>query len=218
MSFQDDLRKNLTPELFNEVMDQLGDDFNLDLVPRSRLNNVIKQRNALRDQLAGGSQPQGGKGTRKPANDEDDDDVPVPAAPADKPVDIEALKAQWLKEQGDAVTDVKIQYAALAKLREAKALDPELLWNAGLIDRSKLSLEADGSVKGLDEAIEALTKSHAKQFSTGSGGVPSGTGKSGGDDGFDKITTKEEFLKLPTDKQLAFKQANPEVFKSFLAR
>ena len=48
MSFLDTLRKNLTPELFTQVTDQLGDDFDFDLVPRSRLNKVIKQRNALR--------------------------------------------------------------------------------------------------------------------------------------------------------------------------
>ena len=73
MSFYDTLRKNLTPELFTQVTDQLGDDFDFDLVPRSRLNKVIKQRNDLRDQLAEDSQPQGRKG-KAPNEDDDDDD------------------------------------------------------------------------------------------------------------------------------------------------
>ena len=161
MSFNDTLRKNLTPELYTQVMDQLGDDFDFDLVPRSRLNKVIKQRNELRDQLAEGSQPQGGKG--KSAGQE---------------VDVEALKQQWLQEQGDAVNEVKMQYAALEKLRAANAIDPELIWQAGIIDKSKLTVEADGTVKGLDEAITELTKNRANLFGKAKGkdGVDGGTG------------------------------------------
>ena len=118
MSFYDNLRKNLTPELFTQVIDQLGDDFDFDLVPRSRLNKVIKQRNELRDQLAEVSQPQGGKG--KASNEDDDDDDfqmsgkgKGKGKPAGQEVDVEALKAERLKEQGDAVNEVKMQFAAL---------------------------------------------------------------------------------------------------------
>ena len=49
MSFQDTLRKSLTPELYTSVIDQLGDDFDFDLVPRARVYQVIKQRNTLRE-------------------------------------------------------------------------------------------------------------------------------------------------------------------------
>ena len=57
MSLYDTLRKSLTPELFTQVTDALGDDFDYDVVPRSRLNKVIKQRNDLRNQFAGSPQP-----------------------------------------------------------------------------------------------------------------------------------------------------------------
>ena len=219
MSFYDTLRKNLTPELFTQVTDQLGDDFDFDLVPRSRLNKVIKQRNELRDQLAEGSQPQGGKG-KAPNEDDDDDDFQMPGKgkgkSAGQEVDVEALKQQWLQEQGDAVNAVKMQYAALEKLRAANAIDPDLIWQAGLIDKSKLSVETDGSIKGLDEAIAELTKNRANLFTKGKGTVPGGTGKDGGDEGFATVKTKEDFLKLSTQDQMAFKKANPEVFKTFL--
>ena len=219
MSFYDDLRKSLTPELFTQVTDQLGDDFNFDLVPRSRLNKVVKQRNALRDQLAEVSQPQGSKG-KAPGEDNDDDDdfqMPPPKGKG-KEVDVEALKAEWLKEQGNAVNEVKMQYAALEKLRAANAIDPELIWQAGLIDKSKLTVEADGTVKGLDEAITELTKTRENLFNKSKGkDVPGGTGKDGGDQGFESVKTKEDFLKLSVEDQMAFKKANPEVFKSFLA-
>ena len=219
MSFHDNLRKNLTPELFTQVIDQLGDDFDFDLVPRSRLNKAIKQRNELRDQLAEVSQPQGSKG--KASNEDDDDDELNPTAKgkgksAGQEVDDEALKAEWLKEQGDAVNEVKMQFAALEKLRAANAIDPELMWQAGLIDKSKLTVEADGTIKGLDEAITDLTKNRANLFNKGKGGVPGGTGKDGGDEGFATVKTKEDFLKLSTQDQMAFKKANPEVFKAFL--
>lgn len=220
MSFYDTLRKNLTPELLTQVTDQLGDDFDFDLVPRSRLNKVIKQRNALRDQFSEISQPRGRAG----ASDEDDFDEgttdngqnkgrePAPPTP-----DIEALKSQLQKEKDDAVKGVKIQYAALEKLRSANAIDPELIWQAGLLNSFQLDLDKDGkTVTGLDEAIAELKKSHASQFGNVSADVPGGTGKSGGDDGFGGVKTKEDFLKLPTDKQIAFKAAHPELFKSFL--
>lgn len=219
MSFYDTLRKNLTPELFTQVTDQLGDDFDFDLVPRSRLNKVIGQRNTLRDQLAEISQPQGGKS--KASNEEDDDDdFQMPGKgkgkTAGQEVDVEALKRQWEQEQGNAVNEVKMQYAALEKLRAANAIDPDLIWQAGLIDKTKLTVEADGSIKGLDEAITELTKNRANLFTKGKEGVPGGTGKDGGDEGFATVKTKEDFLKLSTKDQLAFKQANPEVFKTFL--
>lgn len=222
MSLYDTLRKSLTPELFTQVTDALGDDFDFDQVPRSRLNKVIKQRNELREQLAAGTQTAGGSGAGSHNEDDNDDDFEMPGKGGKKKeVDIEALKQQWLQEQGNAVNEVKMQYAALEKLRAAGAIDAELIWQAGLIDKSKLSVEADGSVKGLDEAITELTKNRAQLFngedSKGKGkGVPGGTGKTGGDEGFENVTTKEEFLKLSTDQQIAFKKANPDVFKSFL--
>lgn len=211
MSFLDTLRKSLTPELFTQVTDQLGDDFDFDLVPRSRLNKVIKQRNALRDQIAEGSQTQGA-GSKGRNEDDDDDDLTLQGK--GQQVDVKQLEQQWQARQDQAVQDVKIQYAALDKLRAANAIDAELIWNAGIIDKSKLVLDAAGVVTGLDEIITQLQKDKAHLFGKQQD-VPPGTGKDGGDP-FVGVTTKEEFLKLSYDKQLEFKRANPEVFRGFL--
>ena len=135
MSLLDTLRKNLTPEMFTQVTDQLGDDFDYDLVPRSRLNKAIKQRNSLREQLAEVSQLQGG--STKHTDEDDDDELDLPGKK--KEVDVKALEAEWQRKQTEAVTAVKIQYAALEKLRAANAIDAELIWNAGIIDKSKLA-------------------------------------------------------------------------------
>ena len=208
MTFLETLRKNLTPEQLTQVQDAVGDDFDWDLVPRSRLNKVIKQRNELREQLAGKSQPQ----NDNPADNEDDDD---PKGNENKPVDIKALEAQWQKKQDDAVQAVKIQFAALDKLRAANAIDAQLIWDAGVIDKTKLSLDATGSLVGMDDILATLQKDKAHLFKTDDGGAPAGTGKDGGDP-FKGVTTKAEFLKLDADKQMAFKQANPALFKQFL--
>lgn len=212
MSLYDSLRKALTPELFTQVTDALGDDFDYDVVPRTRLNKVIKQRNDLRDQLAGNAQNQ--RGT---SNSDEDDDLEG-IQPESKKVDIDALKAQWQKEQDAAVKAVKLQYAALEKLRAANVIDPELIWSSNVLDKSKLDLDASDHITGLDDMLTQLQKDKAHLFKKASDDVDKGTGKhEGGDDGKGgDVTTREEFLKLPIDKQIAFKQRNPEVFKTFM--
>lgn len=213
MSLYDSLRKALTPELFTQVTDALGDDFDYDVVPRARLNKVIKQRNELRDELAGGSQSRSSKAK---GSDEEDDDEGVPSKKTE--VNVEELKKQWLKEQGDAVQEVKLQYAALEKLRAAKVIDPELIWSSNILDKSKISLDDKGNVVGMDDMLTQLQKDKAHLFKKAEDDVPGGTGKNeGGDDGKGgSVSTREEFLKLSIDQQIAFKKANPEVFKSFM--
>ena len=213
MSLYDSLRKALTPELFTQVTDALGDDFDYDVVPRARLNKVIKQRNELRDQLAGNTQAQ--RGTSK--TDEDDDELNTGKPTDNKPVNVAELKAQWQKEQDAAVKAVRLQYAALEKLRAANVIDPELIWSSNVLDKSKIDLDDKGQVTGMDDMLTQLQKDKAHLFKKATDGVPGGTGKESGDeDKGGSVTTREEFLKLPIDKQIAFKQANPEVFKTFM--
>lgn len=214
MSLYDSLRKALTPELFTQVTDALGDDFDYDVVPRARLNKVIKQRNELRDQIAGNTQAQ--RGASKA--DEDDDELNIGKSADNKPVNVAELKAQWQKEQDAAVKAVRLQYAALEKLRAANVIDPELIWSSSVLDKSKIDLDDKGQVTGLDDMLTQLQKDKAHLFKKATDGVPGGTGKEGGDEGKGgSVTTREEFLKLPIDKQIAFKQANPEVFKTFMS-
>lgn len=215
MSFLDTLRKNMKAEQFTAMMDAVGDDFDWDVVPRSRLNKVIKQRNELRAQLAGAPQPQGGK-----SNDDDDDDnnggtppAPQGGKPADPPVDVKELEKQWQKRQDDAVQAIKIQYAALQKLRDANAIDAELIWDGKLIDASKLTLDDKGQLTGFDEQLTELQKNKSHLFKQG--GAPGGTGKDGGTPP-KSVSTREEFLALSAEDQIKFKQANPTLFQQFL--
>lgn len=189
------LRKNLTSEQYSQVMDALGDDFDFDLVPRSRLNKVIKQRNELREELAGKSQ--------NPEIDDDDEGVGAPATKSGKgntSDDIKALQKQHKTE----MDNLAIRYSALDKLRAAKAKDPELILKAGLLDTKGAKVGENGVVtwpEGDKDPFTALTSNDAYKYlfdgetsstgnddkNKGSGngtndddGVPAGTGKDTG--------------------------------------
>ena len=177
------LRKNLTSEQYSQVMDALGDDFDFDLVPRSRLNKVIKQRNELREQLAGNSQ--------NPDNDDDDDGVGAPSTKTGGGNTSEAIKA--LQKQHKAEMDsLAIRYSALDKLRAAKAKDPELILKAGLLD-TKGAKVVDGVVTwpdGENDPFAKLTGNESYKYlfdgeaaaGNGGAGKESGDGAGEGDD------------------------------------
>ena len=229
MSFRDDLRKKLTPELFTQVTDALGDDFNFDVVPRSRLNKVIGQRDTLKEQLEAatkGTQPGGNAG----GDDDDDDDFQMPEPtkgkgkgkqkPSGTVLTEEEVQRRIEEATRTAQTEVRIQYAGLDALRNANAVDPDLVFT--LIDKSKLKFDDSGKLTGIDEQITALKESKPNLFpdSGNAGGrqqTPGGTGKKGGSDKFETVKSKEDFLKLSTADQIKFKDAYPDVFKSYLS-
>ena len=229
MSLKDTLRQKLTPELFTQVTDALGDDFNFDVVPRSRLNKVIGQRDTLKEQLETalkGTQTKGGS-----EDDDDDDDFQMPDTTKGKGKGKKQSSETTLTEEEiqrrineatqKAQNEVRIQYAGLDALRNANAVDPDLVFT--LIDKSKLKFDDSGKLTGIDEQITALKASKPNLFPEGSnkGGrsnTPGGTGKDGGSEKFETVKSKEDFLKLSTADQLKFKEAHPDVFKSYLAQ
>ena len=200
MSFLDTLKKSLTPEMYAQVTDALGDDFDYDLVPRTRLNKVIAQRNTLRDQLAGLSDE-----PKPPKADPDDPEVP--------PVDTAALEQKYKDQADEAIRGVKMQYAALSKLREAGVVDPEMVWSSSVLDKTKITMDEHDKIVGMDEMLTQLKTDKAYLFKQTT--PPAGTGKDGGTQ-FEGVTTRDAFLKLDVAQQIAFKQANPEIFKKFM--
>ena len=227
MSLKDTLRQKLTPELFTQVTDALGDDFNFDVVPRSRLNKVIGQRDTLKEQLETalkGTQTKGGS-----EDDDDDDDFQMPDTTKGKgkqkssgtTLTEEEIQQRINEATQKAQNEVRIQYAGLDALRNANAVDPDLVFT--LIDKSKLKFDDSGKLTGIDEQITALKTSKPNLFPDGGtkGGrkdTPGGTGKDGGSEKFETVKSKEDFLKLSTADQLKFKEAHPDVFKSYLAQ
>lgn len=216
MSLLDDLRNKLDADTFAAVTDQLGDEFNYDVVPRSRLNQVIKQRDSYKARVDAGTQPGSGS--------ENDDDggnpINVPAKNGGNggtPVNIEALKAQYENEKNQAIEALRVEFAGLDELRSAGAHDPELVW--GLLDRTKISRGADGKLTGIAEQIDALKEGKSFLFGATASqrqAGESGTGKNGGNSSPSGTITKDEFLKLSYNEQVNFKNAHPDQFRQFL--
>ena len=216
MSLLDTLKKNLTPEQLSAVQDALGDDFNYDVVPRSRLNKVIQQRDEARRQLNGaGSNGQGDDGDDGGAgsgNGAGSGDAGKSFTQADIDAAVQAVKDAHEKE----LKQLRMNHAVLAKLQEQNFVDPNLILSAGLIDTTKVTLDDNGVITGgLDDQLSSLAEARPYLKNASNGGQR-GTGKQGGSDEFGSVTSKEEFLKLSYEKQLEFKKANPEVFKGFL--
>ena len=223
MSLLDTLRKNLDSETFAKVTDALGDDFNYDMVPRTRLNKVIAQRDEARRQLADAQS--GGVGADPDGDDDDDQGTGGGTQPPKSPPPQGGLTQKDLdkavqkeREAGEAkLKEAKLQFAITEKLREQNFVDPQLVLNAGMIDLTKVVTDDNGVITGgLDDQLKAIAKD--RPYLIGTGGAPGGTGKQGGSDEFGSVTTREEFMKLSTDKQIAFKQANPEVFRGFMSQ
>lgn len=226
MSLYDDLKKKLDPETFSKVTDALGDDFNYDVVPRTRLNKVIAQRNEARDEL---EKLQSGEGSEQDPDgyDEDGEGGAEPSkggkAKQKKSTgltqkDLDDAVAAAKAEGEQKMKDLQLRYAVTAKLQSANFTDPELVLSAGLIDFTKIKTDDKGAITGgLDDQITAVATAKPFLVGGGSDSTPKGTGKDGGVD-FSQVTTREEFMKLDTAKQIEFKQNNPEVFKGFMAQ
>lgn len=184
MSLKDILKKNLTPEMFTSVTDALGDDFDYDMVPRTRLNKVIAQRNDLRTQLAGKPNTSGA------GSEEDDDDDDEGNGEQNGTMTAKQFK-KALKEQEAAhkkeIANLRKQNVALEKLRAKNAVDPDTLLKSGLLNLDSFELGDDGTLKGIDEAIDNLVKDKSYFFKTSEGeggdGHEKGTGKQGGGEG-----------------------------------
>lgn len=217
MSLLDTLKKNLTPEQFSAVQDALGDDFNWDMVPRSRLNKVIQQRDEARRQLnlggnngTGDEGDEGGDGSGKGVGSG------AGAGKGFTQADIDAAVQAAKDAHAQELQKLRMNHAVLAKLQEQNFVDPNLILSAGLIDTTKVTLDDNGVITGgLDDQLSSLAEARPYLKNASNGGQR-GTGKQGGSDEFGSVTSKEEFLKLSYDKQLEFKKANPEVFKGFL--
>ena len=216
MSLLDTLKKNLTPEQLSAVQDALGDDFNYDVVPRSRLNKVIQQRDEARRQL-------NGAGTGSQGDDGDDGGAGSgngagsgAAGKGFTQADIDAAVNAAKSDHEKQLKQLRMNHAVLAKLQEQNFVDPNLILSAGLIDTTKVTLDDNGVITGgLDDQLSSLAEARPYLKNASNGGQR-GTGKQGGSDEFGSVTSKEDFLKLSYEKQLEFKKANPEVFKGFL--
>jgi hypothetical protein len=196
-TFLEELKKKLTPEQYLQITDALGDDFNFDLVPRSRLNKVIEERNALRVQFSSTqSEAQPLKEEKKEATPE------------------EILKSLELKHK-EELRRLALEYALTDSLRVAGAVDPSLIIKAGLIPTDKITGDP-GAFKGIEEAIKGLTEDKSKAYLFQQQQTAAGTGKAGETVDSSEVTV-EQFRAMSFSDMVALKEKSPEVYKKLAA-
>ena len=179
MSILERLKKNLSSEQYAAIVDALGDDFDFDLVPRTRLNKVIGQRNALREQIASGLQ------TENPDDESDDESPKAKKLSSESNPKPKTFTQEELDEQVTSRENaLKLRYAVRQHLKDAGALDTDLILNSGnLLDLTKLGIENDKVTGDLEDQIKALKESKSFLFNAESKqkdkkeGAPAGTGK-----------------------------------------
>lgn len=103
------------------------------------------------------------------------------------------------KDYDDKIADMKLNTAIEKAL--SGTLHPELM--AGKIDRSKLKINDDGTITGLDEQIKSLKESYKDMFK------PDKTGVSPANpEGKDTVITKEQFAKMKYAERMELFNSN----------
>lgn len=107
------------------------------------------------------------------------------------------------KEYADKIADMKLS-AAIEKALSG-ALHPELM--AGKIDKSKLKINDDDTITGLDEQIKSLKESYKDMFK------PDKTGVSPANpEGKDTVITKEQFAKMKYAERMELFNSNKQLY------
>lgn len=190
MSLLETLKAKLDPEIFGKVEEALGDDFNYDLVPRSRLNKVIKQRNDLKTEV----EDLRSQVTNKGDDDEDDDNISKQSRTTKGKKDKDGGVKTYTQEELEAEIQknqaaLQLKQTVIGKLTEKGALDADLVY--GLLDHTKIARNDKGEVTGLDDQLTEMTKSKGFLFKDD---VPGGTGKDGNGAGSGNPTALDSAL------------------------
>ncbi len=107
------------------------------------------------------------------------------------------------KDYDDKIADMKLNTAIEKAL--SGTLHPELM--AGKIDRSKLKINDDGTITGLDEQIKSLKESYKDMFK------PDKTGVSPANpEGKDTVITKEQFAKMKYAERMELFNSNKQLY------
>lgn len=189
MSLLETLKAKLDPETFGKVEEALGDDFNYDLVPRSRLNKVIKQRNDLKTEVE-----ELRSQVTNIGDDDDDDDTSNQSRTTKGKKDKDGGVKTYTQEELEAEIQknqaaLQLKQTVIGKLTEKGALDADLVYS--LLDHTKIARNDKGEVTGLDDQLTEMTKSKGFLFKDD---VPGGTGKDGNGAGSGNSTALDSAL------------------------
>lgn len=181
---KDVLKKKLSSELYSQVIEALGDDF--DYVPRSRLNEVIVKRDEYKDQLA----------SLKTKADQYDDILVLKTNLEKTLGDTKAQHQADLDKFAKDMSNIKTESTVKEKLLINKVKNP-------VAAMALLKADAFGEdLAGIDAEIARIKESDPYLFGDT---VPGGTGMQGGTPGGVSTSTLEQ---LSTQHADALKSGN----------
>lgn len=196
---KDELMKleGMTEELAKKIADMSADELK-DMVPRSRLNEVIAERDTAK---------------------KDNEDVLKQLGALQKESgDAQSLKDQIQKLQDDAkevkkqhdaeIHQLKVDNAVESALVSAKALNTKAV-KALLNGLDKAEFDENGSIKGLSDQIKALQSADDSKFLFGSSSKEmkgAKIGESGNEDGDHSV----DLGKMTYSEQIAYLEAHPD--------
>jgi hypothetical protein len=131
-----------------------------DYVPKTRLDEVIEERNGLRDQVAERDKQIAELG--KSAGDNQ--------ALKDQIAQLQTDNKKAADEYAANIAQIRLDNAVELALTGAKAKNGKAV--RALLDQSKIKVGEDGTVEGLDAQIKAIQKSDAYLFDTGEPAKP----------------------------------------------
>ena len=131
--------------------------------------------------------------------------------------DAEKLKQQIEQLQQDNKAKDSLHASEIKKLKIDNAVDSALIAAKAknvkavraLLDLEKAELADDGSVKGLAEQIEALSKAEDSKFMFESSGKPKMKGAKTGEDGLDD-DGKPDFSKMTYSELASYMETHPD--------
>lgn len=132
--------------------------------------------------------------------------------------DAEKLKEQIEQLQQDNKAKDSLHASEIKKLKIDNAVDSALMTAKAknlkavraLLDLDKAELSEDGTVKGLAEQIEALSKADDSKFLFESSGKPNIKGAKTGEDGSDGNGGKPDLSKMNYDEICQYLAENPD--------
>jgi hypothetical protein len=192
-----DLKELLGEELHTQVMEKLGDKHKLAIVsdgtwfPKDKFNEVNEAKKQLETDLKDRDTQLAD--LKKSAGDNEE---------LKKQIDQLQKDNKKAAENYDAkIKDVTVTSAIEKALTSAKAKFPDLL--IGRIDKSKIELLQDGTVKGLEDQIKPLKENYKDLFGEEKivGGDPGKGGNPDPEPDVSKMTDEEYYRHLQSQKK-----------------
>lgn len=194
----------MTEELATKL-EELSTNELKDMIPRSRLNEVIAERDHAKEEHAE---------TLKQLNTLKNDAKDIDSLKEQiQSLQDSAKEAQ--KNHANEIKKLKIDNAVDAALNGAKAKNAKAV--KALLNMEGAELLEDGSVKGLADQIKALQEAEDSKFLFGTSepGTPSGAEPAGNPSGGTPRTiTKEQFGRMSYKERLNLFNTNQELFNT----